>query len=116
MIMALPTVLSSGYGLWDPILWVIAFIIGIVIAWMLWKSGVSSYKKGSEQGRPYLSGNAEPAKGEVHIRASNLYWGFTEGIKGYYQRVVPLHTGIATDYLLWIFWVTGILLIIVMVV
>jgi hypothetical protein len=116
MIMALPNVLSSGYGLWDPILWMLVFIISLVFAWVLWISGVSTYKKGSEQGRPYLSGNAEPAKGEVHIRAGNLYWGFTEGIKGYYQRIVPLHTGIVTDYLLWMFWVAGILLIIVMVV
>ena len=106
----------SGFGVWYPVLWVIAFIIGLVIAWLLWRSGVSSYKKGTEQGRPYLSGNAEPPKGDVHIRAGNLYWGFTEGLKEYYQRIVPLHTGIATDYLLWIFWVTGILLIIVMVI
>jgi len=110
------TSLTSGFGIWDPVLWVLAIIIGLVIAWILWSSGVSAFKKGTEQARPYLSGNAEPPKGEVHIRAGNLYWGFTEGIKGDYQRLVPLHTGIMTDYLLWMFWVAGILLIIVMVV
>lgn len=114
--MVISTGLSTGYGIWNPVFWVLAFIIGLGIAWLFWRSGLSSYKKGSQQVRPYLSGNAEPAKGEVHIRAGNLYWGFTEGIKGYYQRIVPLHTGIVTDYLLWIFWVAGILLIIVMVI
>jgi len=113
--MAFSTTVSSGFGFWDPLFWVLAFIIGLVIAYVIWSRGVSSYKKGTEQERPYLSGNPEPAKGDVHIRAGNLYWGFTEGIKGYYDRVIPAHTGITTDYLLWIFWVTGILLVIVVV-
>jgi hypothetical protein len=114
--MAVILPLSSGFGLWDPLFWVIAFAIAFIIAYAIWSLGRASYKKGTEQGRPYLSGNPEPEKGAVHIRAGNLYWGYTEGLKGYYDRIVPLHTGIITDYLLWIFGVTCILLIIVVVI
>jgi hypothetical protein len=108
--------LSSGFGVWNPLIWLLVFAIGCIIAYVVWRSGVSGFRKGTGQGRPYLSGNEEPAKGDVHIRAGNLYWGFTEGIKGYYQQVVPLHTGILTDYLLWMFCVAGVLLVIVMVI
>jgi len=116
MTMALAAPLSSGFGIWNPLLWLLVFGISLIIAYAVWRSGFSGYRKGTGRGRSYLSGNEEPAGGDVHIRAGNLYWGFTEGIKGYYQQVVPLHTGIMTDNLLWIFWVAGILLVIVMVI
>jgi len=102
---------SSGFGLWDPRIWLLAFIIAFVIAYLIWKKGTSSYKKGTEQDRPYLSGNPEPTKGDVHIRAGNLYWGFMEGIRGYYDRIIPLHTGILNDYVLWYLAVLVIVLI-----
>jgi len=104
-------VFSSGFGVWDPWIWLLAFIIALIIAYLIWKRGNSSYKKGTEQGRPYLSGNAEPAKGDVHVRAGNLYWGFIDGIRGYYDRITPLHSGDLNDYILWYFAVMVIVLI-----
>lgn len=94
-------VLSSGFGVWSPLYWVLAFVIAFVISYALWRLGVSSYKKGTEQDRPYLSGNPEPVKGDVHIRGGNLYWGFIEGMRGYYDRIIPLHNGYLNDYILW---------------
>ncbi|HII76445.1 MAG TPA: hydrogenase, partial [Methanolinea sp.] len=66
--------LSSGFGVWNPLIWLLVFAIGCIIAYVVWRSGVSGFRKGTGQGRPYLSGNEEPAKGDVHIRAGNLYW------------------------------------------
>ena len=108
-------VFSSGYGLWDPWIWLVAFITALVIAYLLWKLGTSSFKKGTEQVRPYLSGNPEPAKGDVHIRAGNLYWGFIEGIRAYYDRIIPVHSGILNDYILWYLAVMVVVLIAVVV-
>jgi len=108
-------VLSSGFGVWDPRVWLFAFIIAVVIAYLIWKMGTSSFKKGTEQGRPYLSGNPEPAKGDVHIRAGNLYWGFTEGIRGYYDRIIPIHTGNLNDYIHWYLAVMVVVLVAVVV-
>ena len=104
---------QTGYGVWDPVAWLIAFVVATIVVYLLWKTGESSYKKGTEQGRPYLSGNAEPEKGAVHIRASNLYWGYLQALKGYYDTIVPMHTGILTDYVVWFVAVTALLLVVV---
>ena len=81
--------LLTGYGIWAPVVWLVAFIAAFIVVYLLWKTGESSYRKGTELERPYLSGNAEPEKGDVHIRASNLYWGFLQALKGYYDVLVP---------------------------
>jgi hypothetical protein len=114
--MSLVSSLYSGAGYWNPLAWVAATAVAMAVVYLIWRRGERSYKKGTAQTTPFISGNPEPEKGAVHIRAGNLYWGYTEGLKGYYDRVIPMHTGITTDYLLWIFWVTGILLILVMVI
>ena len=111
--MSLITPLLTGYGVWNPVAWLAAFLGAAIIVYLIWRAGESSYKKGTEQGRPYLSGNVEPEKGAVHIRASNLYWGFLQAMKGYYDAIVPIHTGVLTDYMIWFVAVTAVLLVIV---
>jgi hypothetical protein len=111
--MALIAPLLTGYGVWNPLAWLIAFIAAAIVVYLLWKRGESSYRKGTELDRPYLSGNVEPDKGAVHIRASNLYWGYFQALKGYYDTIVPMHTGILTDYMVWFVAVTAVLLVIV---
>ncbi|MDO8840740.1 MAG: hydrogenase [Methanocalculus sp.] len=104
--MDITATLITGTGFWNPIIWIVAGIVTSAIAYLIWKMGVSTYQKESQQVKPYLSGNAEPEKNAVHIRGGNLYWGFTEGLKGYYSRLIPLHTGDLNDYMLWYFGVT----------
>jgi hypothetical protein len=111
--MDLTATLLTGYGMWAPVAWLAAFVAAVIIVYLLWKTGESSYKKGTELERPYLSGNAEPEKGAVHIRASNLYWGFLQALKGYYDVLVPIHTGVLTDYMIWFVAVTALVLVIV---
>lgn len=103
----------TGYGVWDPVAWLAAFVAALVVVYLIWKRGESSYKKGTELERPYLSGNPEPEKAEVHIRASNLYWGFLQALETYYDTVVPVHTGVLTDYMIWFVAVTALLLVII---
>jgi len=103
----------TGYGVWNPLAWLIAFISAAIVVYLLWNRGESSYRKGTELGRPYLSGNAEPEKGAVHIRASNLYWGYLQALKTYYDAIVPVHTGVLTDYMIWFVAVTALLLVII---
>ena len=103
----------TGYGIWAPLAWLAAFLAALVVVYLLWKTGESSYKKGTELERPYLSGNAEPEKAAVHIRASNLYWGFLQALKGCYDAIVPIHTGVLTDYMVWFVAVTALLLVLV---
>jgi len=111
--MAVVETLFTGFGSWNPILWAFAFAVAIIIGWIIWRRGEASCKTGTEQEKPYLSGNKEPEKGDVHVRSGNMYWGFTEALKGYYEFLVPLHTGILTDYILWLLGVIAVMLIIV---
>ena len=104
---------QTGYGVWAPLAWLIAFVVVTIVVYLIWNMGESSYKKGTDQGRPYLSGNAEPEKGAVHIRASDLYWGYLQALKKYYDTIVPVHTGVLTDYMVWFVAVTALLLVLV---
>ena len=98
---ALPGVLETGYGFWNPLVWLLAIAITIGVGYLIWRLGEKGYHRGTEQTKPFISGNVEPEKGEVHIRAGNLYWGFLEALSGYYKRAVPIHSGLLNDYVLW---------------
>lgn len=107
--------LDTGFGYWGPVIWLIAFAVAIILVYAIWSRGEAGRNEGTEQGTPYLSGNAPPSDADLHIRAGNLYWGFTEAMKGYYSRVVPLHTGILNDYVLWFLATMALVLVIVVV-
>ncbi|ADN36333.1 membrane bound hydrogenase subunit MbhI [Methanolacinia petrolearia DSM 11571] len=112
--MAAIETLYTGFGSWNPLIWLAAFIIAIIIAWLIWSRGESDYNKGTEQTKPFISGNAEPEKSEVHVRGGNMYWGFTKALEGYYDKIVPLHSGILTDYILWFLGVIALVMVIVL--
>jgi ABC-type multidrug transport system permease subunit len=105
--------LQTGTGFWNPIAWIIAFIIAIILSYIIWSFGEKDYKKETIQTSPFLSGNPEPQKGEMHVRAGNLYWGYLEALQGYYSRLIPLHSGIINDYVIWFLGVMAIVLVIV---
>ncbi|KQC08664.1 MAG: hydrogenase [Methanolinea sp. SDB] len=107
--------LYTGSGYWNPLVWLIAIVVVVVIIYLIWSRGESGYKKGTLQTTPFISGNPEPEKSGVHIPGGNLYWGYTEALKGYYSRLVPLHTGSLNDYLLWYLGVTAIIMVLVVV-
>ncbi len=102
-------------GYWDPIIWIIAFIVIFILAYMIRAIGKKEYRKG-EQIKPFLSGMEEPSKEAVHIRASNLYWGFVEALKSYYETMKKMHTGIINDYVAWFVGITAIIFIAVFIV
>ena len=114
--MTIAWTLHTGFGAWNPMVWLVAVLFALFVGWLIRSLGRNDCKKNTEQTKPFISGNAEPAKEDVHIRAGNLYWGFLEALKDYYARLVPLHSGVVTDYLLWFFGVVSILLIIGLVV
>jgi hypothetical protein len=105
--------LETGSGFWNAILWVIVVLVigGIVI--FIRNKGEESYKKDTEQDNPFISGNPELTKEDSHIRASHIYWGFTEALKDYYNPLIKIHTGNINDYSGWIIVITVIILIMV---
>ena len=93
------------------LLWLLAFVVALGIAWLIRTRGRKDFRPGDGL-KPFISGNEEPEDGGGHIPASNLYWGFTEAMKAYYQKLVPLHTGVPTDYVAWLLGVMAIMLVI----
>ena len=106
--------LATGFGIWNPLIWLAVIVTALIFSYLLWRCGESDYDRGTEQTKPYLSGNDEPEKGAVHIRAGNMYWGFTTALKSYYDRLIPLHSGIVNDYVSW--FLIGVVILFVMVI
>jgi len=94
---------------WEPITWIISFIVIAIVAYIIRAIGKLEHKKGEQQ-KPFLSGMDAP-KEEMHIRASNIYWGFFDALKGYYSSMKKIHTGIINDYVSWFVLITVIIFI-----
>ena len=91
--------LVTGSGFWHPLLWLVALALALVVTLILRSLGQAGYQRGTEQTKPFLSG--QPEKEKEHLRAGNIYWGFLEALKGYYRPLQAGHTGVVTDYLAW---------------
>jgi hypothetical protein len=104
--------IETGSGFWNPLLWLIGLGIAFLIAYILRGMGKTGYKKDTEQVKSFLSGNPEYSKEKMQVKASNLYWGFTTSLKGLYTILRRMHTGNASDYVLWFVIILGILFLI----
>ncbi len=105
--------LETGSGFWNAIIWlVIILVLGALVVYFRNK-GEDSYKKRTEQDKPFISGNPELNKEDSHLSASHIYWGFTEALKDYYHPLIDFHTGNINDYTGWIIVVTVLVLIMV---
>lgn len=104
--------IETGSGFWNPIVWGIAIIVAFLLIYILRGFGKTQYKKGTEQVKSFLSGNPEYEKEKMQVKASNLYWGFTTSLKGFYAILKKMHTGNVTDYVLWFVVILAIFLLI----
>lgn len=106
--------LVTGFGFWNPLIWIVVIAVALLFSWLIWRCGESDYEENPETTAPYLSGNAEPEKGAVHVRASNMYWGFTAALKSYYDQLILMHSGIVNDYISW--FLIGVVILFVVVI
>jgi hypothetical protein len=94
-------IFEAGYTFWNPLIWIIVFLVVAIIVYFFRRRGQKGYKKDTGQSRIFLSGEEVPEAEERHIRVGNIYWGFFETLKEYYNVVLKPHTGIINDYILW---------------
>jgi len=104
---------DTGNGFWNPVLWLIAFIVIFLLIYILRGFGKNTYKKGTEQTKVFLSGNPEGDKEQLHVKSSNLYWGWMQAMKWVIDVLKAMHTGNVSDYLLWFVVVMGLLFLFV---
>ena len=103
-------ILRTLGGYWDPLLWVLAIVVISLIVYIIRAAGKKEFKRGDQE-KPYYSGLKEPSKEEMHVRASNIYWGFTEALKGYYVSLKKMHSGLLNDYIIWFIAIAALLFI-----
>jgi hypothetical protein len=92
---------ESGYEFWNPIIWLIAFVVVMVIVYFFRRQGQEKYKKGEAQAQIFLCGEEVPEAEQRQVRGGNAYWGFFETLKEYYGGIIRPHTGIVNDYVIW---------------
>jgi hypothetical protein len=112
---SLTQTLLTGTGFWNPFAWLLGLAVALVIAYLILTRGEAGWKRGTPQTEAFLSGNPEPPAEALHLRGGNLYWGYLEALKGYYNRIVPLHTGDLNDYVLWYLSVMVVILVMVVI-
>ena len=104
--------LTTDSGFWNPLVWGLVLVIAFLIVYILRGYGKKEYKKETEQTKVFLSGNPEFEKEKMHVKASNVYWGFMESLKWLYGVLEKMHTGNVNDYILWFVIIMGIFFII----
>jgi hypothetical protein len=113
-VITLAATLDTGFGAWNPLIWLAVFAIAVGLSVLIRSPGSRRYKKRTAQTKPFISGNPEPSDSDSHIRAGNMYWGYIEALRAYYKRLVPLHTGDASEYVLWMLGVLAAVMLVVM--
>jgi multicomponent Na+:H+ antiporter subunit D len=93
---------------WAPLVCLVALVIVLVVAYSYRSRGDGKYKEGTDQGEIFYSGENVPEEARRHIRSHNMYWGFFDAMKRYYDPTVRAHTGIVNDYLIWLLALTAV--------
>jgi len=87
---------------WAPLVCLIALLVVLIVAYVYRSRGNNTFEEGTERGEIFLSGEQVPEESQRHFRSHNMYWGFFEAMKRYYDPTVRAHTGIVNDYLIWL--------------
>ena len=110
------SVLTYGYAVWSPIVWLVVLVVLGLIALYVRSRGQKRYKKGTAQTDVFISGIKVPPAEQRHVPAHNIYWGFFEALKGFYSTMMRPHTGIINDYLLWLVVVMALTIVVLVIV
>ncbi|MCK4246919.1 MAG: hydrogenase [Methanomicrobia archaeon] len=102
--------LETGYGVWSALYWLLGLAVLLLIVYLIYSFGEKTVKASGDKGKPFLSGN-ELSKEEIHVKAGNIYWGFTEALKSYYTPLEKGHTGNVNDYVSWLVVILAVVLI-----
>ena len=104
--------LVTGQGYWSPLVW-LALAAGVAFfGWLFWRLGRRTYKAGTDQDTPFLSGEAAPER--AHVGGQHLYWGFLQGLRPTLEALRVFHSGFLGDYVTWTVVVVAVALLVVM--
>ncbi len=97
---------------WNPLVLLALFIIiALLIAFAGKLFFRADYHKGTDQVKPFNSGNLDEI--DYNVKSSNLYWGFRKALDFYYRGVDSLHNGDLNDYMKWLAFTVSICLLLI---
>jgi hypothetical protein len=106
----------ASLAFWNPVACIIAFVVLVAIIYLFRSRGQKKYKKGTAQTQIFLSGEEAPGAEQRHIKAHNIYWGFSQALKRYYDPTIKAHTGIINDYIIWFITLVAVTAVILFIV
>jgi len=91
---------------WNPVLWLTLLVIVLLGVFIVILSGDNERGKTLQAVEPVTDGKyATFFSGEhqlhSHMGGSDLFWGFKHDMKPYFEFIEEKHSGILTDYTLW---------------
>jgi hypothetical protein len=105
----------TGFGYWDVYAWILFFLISGGMVYLIRSLGRKDYKRDTDQDEIFFGSNPVPEDGEaLKVPASSAYWGYTKALKPFYDILVGLHTGIATDYAGWYILITAMVAVLIL--
>ncbi|MEF8873068.1 MAG: hydrogenase [Candidatus Thermoplasmatota archaeon] len=90
-------------NMWSPVIFILVVLVNLAIAYWLYRMGNPEYKKTEHSGEPFISGNRPPGDvKKIHVAGDNLFWGFQDALKRYFEPLIEGHTGKLNDYMYWV--------------
>jgi len=104
-----------GLAYWNPLIWLLGFVVLTAVVYIFRSWGQKQYKKGTAQTEVFLSGEEPPAAEQRHVKSHNIYWGFFQTLKEYYDPTVRAHTGIINDFIIWLIAIAALTAVILLI-
>ena len=99
------TAAEPVFGVWEPMTWLVLFVILFGAALVFMIIGGSSKEKAPAPSSDIDGRYAVFFSGEKseysHARSMDLFWGFRHSLKHYFGFITGAHTGNVNDYSLW---------------
>jgi len=103
--------LFTGEGAWNTIVFLGAVLMAVIVALILHSRGQKGTVPKGEGKKPYLWGNPTEIDGRpIVVPGSNVYWGFTQALKKYFDPMDRLHSGLINEYVFWLILMAGIVI------
>ncbi len=110
---------AAEFGFWNPILWLLLFIIILVAVFIVVLTSQNSrgpvLEAKEEQDGKYATFFGGEKSEHSHVSGSDLFWGFKKNFKGYFKFMDTAHDGNLNNYAIWLVVTTAIVVIVMFV-
>lgn len=103
--------ISTGFGFWSPIIFLLFIAVIGLIVFIIRSLGEKRYSKEKDKAIIFFSGDLPPRRS-----VGNVYWGFFEFMKKYYEQMEKIHNGLVNDYIYWLVLLAVVILVVVVII